>query len=128
MSKGKFKIGIDVGGTKTAYGLYDEKLQLIAYEKHRTDNNASQEEFTDSIRDVILLALLPVFRALWITGTGRWCLRRPFRPYVIIMLRNGLLRNCPEYGSLWTMIPMRQPWQNIGSEPEEAMTTCFIHP
>ena len=57
MSKGKFKIGIDVGGTKTAYGLYDEKLQLIAYEKHRTDNNASQEEFTDSIRDVILRML-----------------------------------------------------------------------
>ena len=76
MSKGKFKIGIDVGGTKTAYGLYDEKLQLIAYEKHRTDNNASQEEFTDSIRDVILRMLSVFLRTaqIWLcSGRIRRC-------------------------------------------------------
>ena len=54
MKERKYRIGIDVGGTKTAFGLYDEELNLLIYEKHSTDNQASQEEFTDFLAGEIL--------------------------------------------------------------------------
>ena len=50
---GKYVFGIDVGGTKVAYGLFNEQKELIA--EHRHDSNAehSAEEFFDVIVDTV---------------------------------------------------------------------------
>lgn len=44
---GKYTIGIDVGGTKVAYGLFDEGMALIAREQHPSPAEADGPEFCD---------------------------------------------------------------------------------
>lgn len=43
----KFLIGIDVGGTKIAYGLFDENKQLLMNRKRDTDASLDAEPFFD---------------------------------------------------------------------------------
>ena len=45
----KFTLGIDVGGTKTAYGLFDEDKKLLGRTEHRSDVSAAPEDFFDNI-------------------------------------------------------------------------------
>lgn len=45
----KYYIGIDVGGTKIAYGIFDEKQEMIRKYKFPTYANAEASEFADSI-------------------------------------------------------------------------------
>lgn len=45
----QFTIGIDVGGTKTAYGVFDHKKSLIARRRKPSDSALSAEEFFDGI-------------------------------------------------------------------------------
>ncbi|MDR0904965.1 MAG: ROK family protein [Oscillospiraceae bacterium] len=45
----KYTIGIDVGGTKTAYGLFDEGGNLAARRRHLSDAALAPEEFFDEI-------------------------------------------------------------------------------
>lgn len=40
-----YTIGIDIGGTKTAYGLFDEANNLIARRQHPSDSTLGNEEF-----------------------------------------------------------------------------------
>jgi glucokinase len=42
-------IGIDVGGTKTAYGLFNGQKEIIRRLSHPSDDTASPEEFFDTI-------------------------------------------------------------------------------
>lgn len=44
-----YSIGVDVGGTKTAYGLFDRNGQLIEKFKRPSDANLSPEQFFDNI-------------------------------------------------------------------------------
>lgn len=53
---GRYHFGIDVGGTKIAYGLYNEQKELV--DKHRTASNKEigPEEFFDGIdRDIRMI-------------------------------------------------------------------------
>lgn len=49
-----FTIGIDVGGTKTAYGLFDRNKNLIFKNKVPTNSDLDAKEFFDDIADNIL--------------------------------------------------------------------------
>ena len=49
----KYVIGIDVGGTKVAYGLFDDKRNLLTEHRHDSDTNLTSEEFFDFITDTI---------------------------------------------------------------------------
>jgi len=49
-----YRIGVDIGGTKIAYGLFDPSGKLIEKRKLRTDNLASQDEFSDNVSREIL--------------------------------------------------------------------------
>ncbi|GHT57212.1 glucokinase [Spirochaetia bacterium] len=42
-------IGIDVGGTKTAYGLFNGQREIVRRLSHPSDDTASPEEFFDTI-------------------------------------------------------------------------------
>ena len=44
-----FTMGIDVGGTKTAYGIFDTEKNLVRSLVHPSDNNCSAETFFDQI-------------------------------------------------------------------------------
>ena len=44
-----YTIGIDVGGTKTAYGLLDGQKRIVRRLSHPSDDTASPEEFFDTI-------------------------------------------------------------------------------
>ncbi|MDR1596128.1 MAG: ROK family protein [Treponema sp.] len=46
-------IGIDVGGTKKAYGLFDENKRLLAERRTSSNPDISPEDFFDSIMDDI---------------------------------------------------------------------------
>lgn len=48
-----FYIGIDIGGTKTAYGLFDEFKKLIAKKKTCTNIGLEAEAFFDTVCDEI---------------------------------------------------------------------------
>jgi glucokinase len=45
----KFTIGIDVGGTKTAYGVFDGQKGLVCRLSHKSDTECPPEEFFDGI-------------------------------------------------------------------------------
>ena len=45
----QFILGIDVGGTKTAYGVFDNKKNIIRRLQHRSDASCSPESFFDGI-------------------------------------------------------------------------------
>ena len=45
----KYTIGIDVGGTKTAYGLYDGQKKLVRRLNHPSNSSCSPEAFFDEI-------------------------------------------------------------------------------
>lgn len=47
----KYYLGIDVGGTKVAYGLFDETKQLVARHKHPTDKTLASAPFFNTICD-----------------------------------------------------------------------------
>lgn len=44
-----YTIGIDVGGTKTAYGLFDSNKKLIFKNKVPNDTNLDRQTFFDEI-------------------------------------------------------------------------------
>ena len=50
----KFYMGIDVGGTKIAYGLFDEDTKLIAKKTTPSDSTCPPEPFFDRIADEAL--------------------------------------------------------------------------
>lgn len=45
----RYTIGIDVGGTKTAYGVFDESKSIIKRHRHPSDKNLSSANFFDVI-------------------------------------------------------------------------------
>ena len=47
MNMRRYRIGIDVGGTKTAYGLFDEANELIDRDQHPSPAEADGPAFTD---------------------------------------------------------------------------------
>ncbi len=55
--RGKYVIGIDAGGTKVAYGLFDGNGELIDRVQHPSDSNADGPAFADTmignIRDML---------------------------------------------------------------------------
>lgn len=46
---GKYYLGIDVGGTKAAYGLYDSNFELVHKSEHPSDKTLSAEAFFDGL-------------------------------------------------------------------------------
>ena len=46
---GPFRIGIDAGGTKVAYGLFDQKNNLVGRRQHPTPADADGPQFSDLI-------------------------------------------------------------------------------
>lgn len=49
MTSEGYRIGIDVGGTKIAYGLFDAAGTLVEKRRRATQNDASQEAFADIV-------------------------------------------------------------------------------
>ena len=45
----KYAIGIDVGGTKTMYGIFDENMELIKSQQFSTDQEFTAEQTMDAI-------------------------------------------------------------------------------
>jgi len=45
----QFALGIDVGGTKTAYGLYDSERNLVTKRRRPSDKNHTPEQFFDEM-------------------------------------------------------------------------------
>lgn len=45
----QYTIGIDVGGTKTAYGIFDQEKKLVKRHQHPSDGSLNAEEFFDRI-------------------------------------------------------------------------------
>ena len=45
----QFSIGIDIGGTKVAYGLLDSQKRIVARKEHPADNTCSSEVFFTTI-------------------------------------------------------------------------------
>ena len=54
---GSFRIGIDAGGTKVAYGLFDQKNNLVGRRQHPTPADADGPEFSDLIIENCLALL-----------------------------------------------------------------------
>jgi glucokinase len=54
----KYGIGIDVGGTKAAYGLFDKDKKLIAQRRHGSDSSLEPAAFFDRIADEIKSILI----------------------------------------------------------------------
>lgn len=50
---GPYAVGIDVGGTKVAYGLYDGRNQLVDQRRHPTDSSLGPEAFFDRMIDAM---------------------------------------------------------------------------
>ncbi len=50
---GKYCVGVDVGGTKVAYGLFDEDHTIVARSKHATRQDGTSEDILQSIVDGI---------------------------------------------------------------------------
>ena len=46
-----YSIGIDIGGTKTAYGLFDESRNIVARRRHPSDNTLDSEAFFSVVAD-----------------------------------------------------------------------------
>ena len=46
---GKYIVGVDVGGTKTAYGLFDERLSLIEALREPSNRELTAQAFADNI-------------------------------------------------------------------------------
>ena len=42
----QYVIGVDVGGTKTAYGVFDGAGQIVARRRCRSDDSLSPEAFS----------------------------------------------------------------------------------
>lgn len=53
----KFKLGIDIGGTKIAYGLFNDEKEIIYRYKTLTDPHTSIEQFVDDVLCTISLIL-----------------------------------------------------------------------
>lgn len=51
---GKFYMGIDVGGTKIAYGLFDESARLVAKRSTASDSTCPPEPFFDAVANEAL--------------------------------------------------------------------------
>ena len=49
----KYRIGIDAGGTKVAYGLFDADGQLLDRMQHPSDINADGPAFSDRMIETI---------------------------------------------------------------------------
>lgn len=45
----QYVIGVDVGGTKTAYGVFDGAGQIVARRRCRSDDSLSPEAFFDGV-------------------------------------------------------------------------------
>ncbi|MDL2206446.1 ROK family protein [Eubacteriales bacterium OttesenSCG-928-N13] len=45
----QYYVGVDVGGTKVAYGLFDENRSLIARSRTASDSSLSAEQFSDCV-------------------------------------------------------------------------------
>ena len=54
---GSFRIGIDAGGTKVAYGLFDQKNNLVGRRQHPTPADADGPQFSDLIIENCLALL-----------------------------------------------------------------------
>ena len=53
MSSREYKLGVDIGGTKIAYGLFDKDKQLVYSYKCKSDSNTTKEKFlVDVLRDI----------------------------------------------------------------------------
>lgn len=50
----KYYMGIDIGGTKIAYGFFDEQKQLLLKEKQPSDETKTAEEFFTDVAEKIL--------------------------------------------------------------------------
>ena len=50
---GQYTIGVDVGGTKIAYGLFDGNQNLIAKKKVPSDPSLEAEPFFDALAESI---------------------------------------------------------------------------
>ncbi len=48
-----YRIGVDVGGTKTAYGLFDKNGRLLDRMQHASDKTISGEKFSDQIIETV---------------------------------------------------------------------------
>jgi len=51
---GKYYIGVDVGGTKIAYGLFDEDAHLVAKRSSPSDSACPPEPFFDAVADAAM--------------------------------------------------------------------------
>ena len=49
----KFYIGIDVGGTKIAYGLFDEARKLLVRKQTASDDQKEGQEFFEPVLEII---------------------------------------------------------------------------
>lgn len=49
----KYYVGIDIGGTKIAYGLFDEKRNLLQKKQTASDDKKEAEEFFSPVIDMI---------------------------------------------------------------------------
>lgn len=54
MSDKKFTLGVDVGGTKTAYGLFESSGELVLQRRHISNAELSPERFFDEIAQNII--------------------------------------------------------------------------
>lgn len=67
----QYAIGIDVGGTKIAYGLYDTQRKLLAKRRRGSDAQLSPEAFFGGIADEIVSMLVEQGATLsQLTGVG----------------------------------------------------------
>lgn len=57
VSGAQYAIGIDIGGTKVAYGLFDRNKQIVSRMKHPSSPASSPEEFFDEIAANIFRAM-----------------------------------------------------------------------
>ena len=53
----KYRVGIDIGGTKIAYGLFDENKKLVAKQRTQTDVKLDAERFFDKVCEEMLAFL-----------------------------------------------------------------------
>jgi len=51
--KDQYVIGVDAGGTKVAYGLFDNEHRLVDRMQHHTNNSADGPQFSDELIDNI---------------------------------------------------------------------------
>ncbi len=93
--KARATLGIDIGGTKSLYALFDDRFEIVAQEKLRTHpDRGAEKAFTRNLRSAVRALMAEAEgRGLRVRAVGVGCAGD-------IDMREGVVRSSPNIGFL----------------------------